>query len=86
MADSTLTQEIRVELDNIWVPEVRQRITYSKAGIDSLAVSLQTKGQLQNLVVIREPDNAGRQWRLIAGFRRLIAARSLGWKIGRAHV
>lgn len=45
-------------------------------GIEDLAASLQTYGLLQPIVVRRK----GRKFELVAGHRRLEAARSLGWE------
>jgi len=50
----------------------RQRLQ----GIEELAASLQTYGLLQPIVVRRK----GRKFELVAGHRRLEAARSLGWE------
>lgn len=68
--------EFDAEISKIKVPPDRQRKTISTEGINSLAVSMQTKGQLHPIIVIREPDG----WlSLVTGGRRLKAAQILGW-------
>lgn len=86
MADFEKEHEIQVDLSNLWIPETRQRLTYSQAALDSLAVSMQSKGQLQNLLIIEETNEEGKKWRLIAGYRRTLAAKKLGWSHLRAIV
>jgi site-specific DNA-methyltransferase (adenine-specific) len=67
---------MKVKISDIIVKQDRQRKTYTKAGIDSLAVSLSTNGQINPLAVNRESDGT---LTLLAGERRLIAAKQLNW-------
>ena len=67
-------------ISSIWIPKDRQRRTIDDSTIDSLAVSMQNHGLIQPIVVVREPDGIdGHALRLVAGERRLRAAKKLGW-------
>lgn len=71
-----------LKITNIIVKPDRQRKTYTKEGIDSLAASM-SKRQINPITVedagIRESDGE-QQYFLIAGERRLIAAKQLNWQ------
>lgn len=67
------------QLTDIWIPKDRHRKTIDSSKIDSLAVSMQSNGLIQPIVVVREPDGNGHSLRLIAGERRLRAAMKLNW-------
>lgn len=72
---------MKIEISNIVVKPGRQRQNYSKEGIDALAASM-SKRQINPITVedggIRESDGQ-QQFILIAGERRLIAAKQLHW-------
>jgi len=73
---------MKIKISNIIVKPGRQRQTYSKEGIDSLAASM-SKRQINPITVedagIRESDGE-QTYTLIAGERRLIAAKQLNWQ------
>jgi ParB/RepB/Spo0J family partition protein len=65
-----------VPVTDIFVnPEDNVRTEYDPKKIDELAGSIATLGQLQNVVVERleKPMDTGEHYRLISGFRRLLA-------------
>src|SRR5215218_9223791 len=64
---------LRLALDQIDVP--RMRLRRDLGAVDDLAYSLGSVGILQPIQVFR----TGKRYRLIAGERRLQAARLLGW-------
>jgi ParB/RepB/Spo0J family partition protein len=67
---------MRILIEKIKVPANRQRKTHTKEGIDSLAASM-AKQQINPITVtVRESDGT---CSLIAGERRLLAAKQLGW-------
>jgi ParB/RepB/Spo0J family partition protein len=72
---------MRIKIANIIVKPGRQRQNYTKEGIDSLAASM-SKRQINPITVedagIRESDGEV-TYSLIAGERRLIAAKQLNW-------
>jgi site-specific DNA-methyltransferase (adenine-specific) len=69
---------VKVPIKLIRVPDGRQRTQFTEAGIGSLATSLAKVGQLHPLYVrVRESDDG---FDLISGYRRLMAARKLGWE------
>lgn len=70
-----MTQEIELEKLKIHPKNVRK--TYR--GIDELAESIKAKGILQNLTVVRDPDEEGTYFVVIEN-RRLTAARKAGIK------
>lgn len=70
-----MTQEI--ELDKLKIHPKNVRKTYR--GIDELAESIKAKGILQNLTVVRDPDEDGTYF-VVIGNRRLTAARKAGIK------
>lgn len=68
-----LNQILCVESDNV-------REEYNPESIDGLAESLRTKGQLQSILVsfLEEPGPEGERYKLVAGYRRFIAAKQCG--------
>ena len=66
----------QVDIDKIIVGK-RLREGYYKTDIHEMVVSMRTFGQLVPLVVRRNSDGT---YTLIAGERRLLAAKKLGWK------
>lgn len=67
---------MQVLVDSIKVPD---RVRKDLGNLDSLMESLKTCGQLNPITVTRDMQ-------LVAGFRRLTAARNLGWKMITANV
>ncbi len=61
-------------LDQIHLPPDQPRRTFHEPSLEELAASIREKGVLQPVVVARQPDG----YRLIAGERRLRAARLAG--------
>jgi len=57
-------------------------------GIEGLALTMHAEGQLQPCVVRITPDEAahGKPFELVFGYRRYLAAQSLGWKTLRCEV
>lgn len=71
---------MKVLLTDIWIPSDRHRRTIDESRIDSLALSMQSPvGLINPIVIIREPDENGHNFRLVAGERRVRAARKLNW-------
>ena len=70
-----MIQEIPIEKLKIHPRNVRK--TY--AGIEELADSIKAKGILQNLTVVKAPDDPESYW-VVIGNRRLTAARAAGLK------
>ncbi len=64
-----------ISLDQILVPEVPVRSVASDELLDELKTSMEEFGLLEPIVVIQE----GEHHRIIAGHRRFLAARELGW-------
>ena len=69
-------------LDQILDPEVPVRTVASEEAMEELVSSMREFGLLEPIMVIQE----GELYRLVAGHRRLMAARSLGWKKIACHV
>jgi ParB/RepB/Spo0J family partition protein len=73
---------MKVKISCITIPPDRQRRKYSEAGIQALAASM-AKRQINPITVeesgVRESDGE-KLYTLIAGERRLAAARFLGWQ------
>lgn len=67
---------MQVLVDSIRVPD---RVRKELGNLDSLMESLKTCGQLNPITITRDMQ-------LVAGFRRLTAARQLGWKMINANV
>ena len=70
-----MIQEIAIEKLKIHPQNVRKTYT----GIEELADSIKAKGILQNLTVVKAPDNPESYW-VVIGNRRLTAARAAGLK------
>lgn len=77
------TEQRMVRISDIKEPKVHDRIGYDEAAIDELAENMKAVGQAQP-IVIRELED-GTLERII-GFRRVLAAKKLGWKEIRADV
>lgn len=71
----TMIQEIATEKLKIHPKNVRKTYT----GIEELADSIKAKGILQNLTVVKAPDDPESYW-VVIGNRRLTAARAAGLK------
>ena len=67
---------MQVMVDSIKVPD---RVRKDLGNLDSLMESLKTCGQLNPITITRDMQ-------LVAGFRRLTAARNLGWRMINANV
>ncbi len=65
-----------IPLDQILDPEVPVRTVASEEAMDDLISSIREFGLLEPLLVVKEGEN----YRLVAGHRRLIAVRALGWE------
>ena len=70
-----MIQEIAIEKLKIHPQNVRKTYT----GIEELADSIKAKGILQNLTVVKAPDDPESYW-VVIGNRRLTAARAAGIK------
>lgn len=70
-----MIQEIAIEKLKIHPQNVRKAYT----GIEELADSIKAKGILQNLTVVKAPDDPESYW-VVIGNRRLTAARAAGLK------
>ena len=70
-----MIQEIAIEKLKIHPQNVRKTYT----GIEELADSIKAKGILQNLTVVKAPDDLESYW-VVIGNRRLTAARAAGLK------
>ena len=70
-----MIQEIAIEKLKIHPKNVRKTYT----GIEELADSIKAKGILQNLTVVKDPDDPESYW-VVIGNRRLTAARAAGIK------
>lgn len=70
-----MIQEIAIEKLKIHPQNVRKTYT----GIEELADSIKAKGILQNLTVVKAPDDTESYW-VVIGNRRLTAARAAGLK------
>lgn len=68
---------------DIWISEARQRQILDTL---DLRESMEQVGQLSSIVVTPEPGPNGEPYKLLAGARRLTAARELGWLFIRAHM
>ena len=65
-------------------PNPRQpRTEFDSAALDELAQSMHLHGQIQSILVEENPDGT---YTLVAGERRTLAARQLGWETIRADV
>lgn len=77
-----------VRIDNIFVRD-RSRKSWDAKKMDELQTSLTENGQFQNIVVRKttpeEKQESGKEWYLLIGGRRCIAATFLGWEELRAE-
>lgn len=73
----------RIPVEDIQDPHLRSRFDPDDPGIQSLASSIHEVGLLEPIVVVRGRDSG---FALVAGQRRLRAARMLGWEEIPAHV
>ena len=74
--DNLVMKVKEIPLDQILDPETPVRTVASEEAMDDLVSSMREFGLLEPVMVIQE----GEYYRLIAGHRRLMAARSLGWE------
>lgn len=65
-----------IPLDQILLPETQVRTVASEEAHDELMASMDQFGLLEPIVVVQEGDFH----RIVAGTRRFVAARELGWK------
>jgi ParB/RepB/Spo0J family partition protein len=65
----------KISLEQIREPEDKQRIDISRESIDELARSMNERGQLQPIGVIRKND----EYEIEYGHRRYLAAKQLNW-------
>jgi len=71
-----------VPLDQILSPEVPVRSVASEEAMEELMSSMEQFGLLEPIVVVQE----GEMYRVVAGHRRVIAAKGLGWKTIAANI
>lgn len=77
-ANSGFAHTFEIDLDSLLTAPEQPRSRFDADEIEALARSLREHGQLQPIVVRRDPERRN-GWLLVAGERRLRAARSLGW-------
>lgn len=75
----------KVPVDAIESNPLNSRSSYASSSVKRMAESLSAKGQLAIVKVRPHPSQKGR-YQLVFGHRRLLAARSLGWKAIRTEV
>lgn len=73
-ADSFIDNLIMVDIDDI---EENEENFYNLSEIEMLADDIERQGLKQNLVIIKNPDNAQKPYKLIGGHRRCAALRLL---------
>lgn len=76
-----MTEEFDVAIQDILIRDDRQRKEVDLAAIDSLAVSMSSKGMIHPITV-QKMDNG--KWTLWTGYRRFLAAQKLKWVTLRA--
>ena len=76
--DSRFRHSFEVALDAVTADPQQPRRHFDAAALRALADTMANQGQLQPVLVRRDPD-ADRRWVLIAGERRWRAAQLLGW-------
>lgn len=83
-AEWELVEDLPLDLvdDSPWQPEAEYRYRYEPEGIDDLAHTIASEGQLEPMQVRR----VGSRYEIIAGHRRKRALRSIGRTTGRAFV
>src|SRR5574341_318564 len=69
---------MKIKLSSIRIPDNRQRTTINTDKISTLAVSMQSHGQLHPITVSHNDLND--TYTLIAGYRRFLAAQQLKWE------
>ncbi|MEE3627702.1 ParB/RepB/Spo0J family partition protein [Nitrospirillum sp. BR 11752] len=78
--DSRFHHSIELPVDHIAPDPEQPRKLFSEEGLDGLAASMAEQGQLQPILVRRNPDDRG-HWIVVAGERRWRAAQRLGWGV-----
>jgi len=81
LSDATSSQfshTMELDLGTIDPDPSQARRVFDKDGIRSLASTMAEEGQLQPILVRRNPEEKGR-WVIVAGERRWRAAKRLGW-------
>ena len=69
---------MKIKLQSIRIPDNRQRQVVNSERIATLAISMQSHGQLHPITVIKlDTDIPG--YNLVAGYRRFLAAQQLKW-------
>jgi ParB family chromosome partitioning protein len=77
-SDSRFRHSFEAPLDRIRPDPDQPRKSFAEAEIVALAATMATEGQLQPVLLRRDPEQRGR-WILVAGERRWRAARHNGW-------
>ncbi|ASG24914.1 ParB/RepB/Spo0J family partition protein [Nitrospirillum viridazoti] len=78
--DSRFHHSIELQVDHIAPDPEQPRKLFSEEELDGLAASMAEQGQLQPILVRRDPADRGR-WIVVAGERRWRAAQRLGWGV-----
>ncbi|MEC4590206.1 MULTISPECIES: ParB/RepB/Spo0J family partition protein [Nitrospirillum] len=78
--DSRFHHSIELQVDHIAPDPEQPRKLFSEEELDGLAASMAEQGQLQPILVRRNPTDRGR-WVVVAGERRWRAAQRLGWGV-----
>ena len=76
---NNLPQIVELSVEDLRPNPYQPRRHFDPDSIASLAASIEHHGLLQPIVVRRREDSGGKGYELIAGERRLRAARRLGW-------
>ncbi|MDE1150023.1 MAG: ParB/RepB/Spo0J family partition protein [Azospirillaceae bacterium] len=76
--NSRFHHTIELRIDHITADPDQPRKTFSEEELAGLAASMSEQGQLQPILVRRDPIDRG-QWMVVAGERRWRAAQRLGW-------
>jgi ParB family chromosome partitioning protein len=77
-SDSRFRHSFEAPLERIRPDPDQPRKSFAEAEIVALAATMATEGQLQPVLLRRDPEQRGR-WILVAGERRWRAARHNGW-------
>ncbi|MDG3442492.1 ParB/RepB/Spo0J family partition protein [Nitrospirillum amazonense] len=78
--DSRFHHSIELQVDHIAPDPEQPRKLFSEEELDGLAASMAEQGQLQPILVRRNPTDRG-HWVVVAGERRWRAAQRLGWGV-----
>ncbi|MDZ5645948.1 ParB/RepB/Spo0J family partition protein [Nitrospirillum sp. BR 11828] len=78
--DSRFHHSIELPVDHIAPDPEQPRKLFSEEELDGLAASMAEQGQLQPILVRRNPNDRG-HWIVVAGERRWRAAQRLGWGV-----